>query len=179
MYMNVALDLLPLRGSSTTSLRLVDSLHFTDHEYVTPDTVVKCTTSSAQIAQLLLLCSNHNFSVLNSSLRCRDNTAAVRRLSSSGDFGLVLVHAAAHIQVDPSDMSNDLDPRFTQHFHRALKILTQGLWDEFQVFAIVIIGYFGYVCHAEVDHRPSRRVSAYPGTSQRSYRIHVWVVIVI
>ncbi|CAM9240066.1 unnamed protein product, partial [Hapterophycus canaliculatus] len=49
----------------------------------------------------------------------------VRRLSSSGDFGLVLVHAAAHIQVDPSDMSNDLDPRFTQHFHRSLKVLTQ------------------------------------------------------
>lgn len=50
----------------------------------------------------------------------------VRRLSSSGDFGLVLVHAAAHIQVDPSDVSNDLDPRFTQHFHRSLKVLTQG-----------------------------------------------------
>lgn len=50
----------------------------------------------------------------------------VRRISSSGDFGLVLVHAAAHIQVDPSDMSNDLDPRFTQYFHRALKVLTQG-----------------------------------------------------
>lgn len=50
----------------------------------------------------------------------------VRRLSSSGDFGLVLVHAAAHIQVDPYDMSNDLDPRFTRHFHGALKVLTQG-----------------------------------------------------
>eukprot|EP00752_Nemacystus_decipiens_P010330 g9202.t1 len=52
----------------------------------------------------------------------------VRRLSSSGDFGLVLVHAAAHIQVDPSDTSNDLDPRFTQHFHRSLKVLTQELF---------------------------------------------------
>ncbi|CAM9214228.1 unnamed protein product [Scytosiphon promiscuus] len=52
----------------------------------------------------------------------------VRRLSSSGDFGLVLVHAAAHLQVDPSDMSNDLDPRFTQHFHRSLKVLTQELF---------------------------------------------------
>lgn len=51
---------------------------------------------------------------------------SVRRLSSSGDFGLVLVHAAAHIQVDPSDVSSDLDPRFTQNFHRALKVLTQG-----------------------------------------------------
>ena len=38
----------------------------------------------------------------------------------------MLVHAAAHIQVDPSDTSNDLDPRFTQHFHRSLKVLTQG-----------------------------------------------------
>ncbi|CAM9534901.1 unnamed protein product, partial [Laminaria digitata] len=52
----------------------------------------------------------------------------VRRLSSSGDFGLVLVHAAAHIQVDPYDMSNDLDPRFTRHFHGALKVLTQELF---------------------------------------------------
>ncbi len=56
----------------------------------------------------------------------RGKMAIVRRLASSGDFGLVLVHAAAHIQVDPSDISNDLDPRFTQHFHRALKVLTQG-----------------------------------------------------
>lgn len=51
---------------------------------------------------------------------------SVQRLLSSGDFGLVLVHAASHIHVDPSDMSNDLDPRFTQHFHRSLKVLTQG-----------------------------------------------------
>ncbi|CAM9391146.1 unnamed protein product [Pylaiella littoralis] len=52
----------------------------------------------------------------------------VQRLLSSGDFGLVLVHAASHIHVDPSDMSNDLDPRFTQHFHRSLKVLTQELF---------------------------------------------------
>lgn len=57
---------------------------------------------------------------------CLKLHAPVRRLSSSGDIGLVLVHAAAHIQVDPSDMSNDLDPRFTQHFHHSLKVLTQG-----------------------------------------------------
>lgn len=49
-----------------------------------------------------------------------------RRLSRSGDFGLALIHAAAHISVDPSDLSNDLDPRFTHHFHRSLKVLTQG-----------------------------------------------------
>ncbi|CAM9109123.1 unnamed protein product [Discosporangium mesarthrocarpum] len=52
----------------------------------------------------------------------------VRRTSSSGDLGLVLVHAAAHLRVDPPDMKNDLDPRFTQHFHSALKVLTQELF---------------------------------------------------
>lgn len=50
----------------------------------------------------------------------------------------MLVHAGAHIQVDPLDMSNDLDPRFVYHFHRLLKVLTQGK----PRFGVVVFFFF-------------------------------------
>ncbi|CAM9353919.1 unnamed protein product [Chrysoparadoxa australica] len=51
-----------------------------------------------------------------------------RRLSSSGDFGLVMVHAAAHIRLNPQDITNDLDPEFAKHFHHAMKVMTAELF---------------------------------------------------
>jgi trimeric autotransporter adhesin len=53
-----------------------------------------------------------------------------RRLGSSGDFGLVLVHAAAHLKSDaePEHLQDDTRPAFTQHFHGALRTLTQELF---------------------------------------------------
>jgi len=59
-----------------------------------------------------------------------DNTLLVHtnRLSSSGDFGLVVIHALSHIKVNPSDLSNDTDPTFVAEFYRNLKLLSQDLY---------------------------------------------------
>jgi len=50
------------------------------------------------------------------------------RFSSSGDIGLVAIHAFSHIKVNPLDMSNDLDPQFIDEFHKNIKILFQDLF---------------------------------------------------
>jgi hypothetical protein len=47
---------------------------------------------------------------------------------SSGDFGLVVIHALSHIKVDPSNLSNDSNPLFMQEFFANLKILSQDLF---------------------------------------------------
>ena len=50
------------------------------------------------------------------------------RLSSSGDFGLVCIHALSHIQVAPHDITNDDDPKFKAEFYKNLKMLSQDLY---------------------------------------------------
>jgi hypothetical protein len=50
------------------------------------------------------------------------------RLMSSGDFGLVCIHALSHIKVNPSDLSNDNDPQFAAEFYTNLRILSQDLY---------------------------------------------------
>jgi hypothetical protein len=50
------------------------------------------------------------------------------RLTSSGDFGLVCIHALSHIKVNPTDLSNDNDPKFAAEFYTNLKILSQNLY---------------------------------------------------
>jgi len=59
-----------------------------------------------------------------------DNTLLVHtnRLSSSGDFGLVVIHALSHIKVNPDDLSNDNDPKFLAEFYKNLRILSQDLY---------------------------------------------------
>jgi hypothetical protein len=52
----------------------------------------------------------------------------VDRMSSSGDFGLVIIHALSHIKVNPKDLSNDADAAFTSEFYSNLKILSQDLY---------------------------------------------------
>eukprot|EP01034_Spumella_vulgaris_P034613 gene34613-42697_t len=60
----------------------------------------------------------------------KDNTLVVHtnRLGSSGDFGLVVIHALSHIKVNPEDLSNDADPRFLAEFYKNLKLLSQDLY---------------------------------------------------
>lgn len=68
------------------------------------------------------------------------------RLQSVGDFALILIHALSHIkvqtipiavhsssltstlQVNPEDLSNDYDPKFTTEFYRNMKILSLDLY---------------------------------------------------
>jgi len=50
------------------------------------------------------------------------------RLSSSGDFGLIIIHALSHIKVNADDVSNDGDPKFLAEFYKNLKILSQDLY---------------------------------------------------
>jgi hypothetical protein len=59
-----------------------------------------------------------------------ENTLFVHhsRLASSGDFGLVVIHALSHIKVNSADLSNDNDPRFLSEFYKNLKILSQDLY---------------------------------------------------
>merc|ERR1711927_25661 len=59
-----------------------------------------------------------------------DHTLLVHsnRLSSSGDFGLIVIHALSHIKVNASDLSNDSDPAFLAEFYKNLKILSQDLY---------------------------------------------------
>ena len=52
----------------------------------------------------------------------------ISRLSSSGDFGLVVIHALSHIKINPDDLSNDSDPVFMNEFYRNLRILSQDLY---------------------------------------------------
>ncbi|KAG5175439.1 hypothetical protein JKP88DRAFT_145767, partial [Tribonema minus] len=53
-----------------------------------------------------------------------------RRLGGSGDFGLVLVHAAAHLLSDaaPAHLHDDARPEFTRAFHGALATLARELF---------------------------------------------------
>merc|ERR1711998_540786 len=50
------------------------------------------------------------------------------RLGSSGDFGLVCIHALSHIKVAPYDITNDNDPKFKAEFYKNLKVLSQDLY---------------------------------------------------
>jgi len=52
------------------------------------------------------------------------------KLKSSGDFGLVVIHALSHIKVDPDNLSNDMDPKFLEEFYKNLKILSQDLYKQ-------------------------------------------------
>jgi hypothetical protein len=56
----------------------------------------------------------------------------VDRLGSSGDFGLVLVHALSHIKTNPYDLTNDQDATFMQEFYKNLKVINQDLYREVQ-----------------------------------------------
>jgi len=51
-----------------------------------------------------------------------------QRLATSGDFGTVVIHALSHIKVNPTDLSNDYDPKFLSEFYKNLKILSQDLY---------------------------------------------------
>eukprot|EP01042_Synura_sphagnicola_P000785 gene785-873_t len=52
----------------------------------------------------------------------------LNRFLSSGDIGLVTIHALSHIKVNAADLSNDLDPLFISEFHKNLRILSQDLF---------------------------------------------------
>ena len=52
----------------------------------------------------------------------------IDRLGSSGDFGLVCIHALSHIKVAPFDITNDHDPKFMAEFYKNLKVLSQDLY---------------------------------------------------
>ena len=51
-----------------------------------------------------------------------------QRLGSSGDFGLMVIHALSHIKSNPHDLSNDADPTFLKEFYRNLRVLSQDLF---------------------------------------------------
>merc|ERR1711998_207714 len=51
-----------------------------------------------------------------------------QRLISSGDFGLMVIHALSHIKAKGADMSNDLDPLFLKELYRNLRLLNQDLF---------------------------------------------------
>lgn len=67
--------------------------------------------------------NSYNYSQADDTLLVHHN-----RLASSGDFGLVTIHALSHIKVNPSDLSNDADPLFIAEFYKNLKILSQDLY---------------------------------------------------
>ncbi len=50
------------------------------------------------------------------------------RLESSGDFGLMLIHAISHIIVRPTNLSDDTNPDFVREFYKNLKVLSQDLY---------------------------------------------------
>jgi len=52
------------------------------------------------------------------------------RVSSSGDFGLILVHALSHIKLFPEAQNrwNDQNPAFMSEFYTNLRILSQNLY---------------------------------------------------
>ena len=52
----------------------------------------------------------------------------VDRLASSGDFGLVCIHALSHIKLSPNDLSNDNDPSFMSEFYTNLRLLSRDLY---------------------------------------------------
>ena len=52
----------------------------------------------------------------------------VDRLKSSGDLGLIVVHALSHVKVDPRDLSNDAEPAFLQEFYSNFKVLSSDLY---------------------------------------------------
>jgi len=51
-----------------------------------------------------------------------------KKLTSSGDFGLIVIHALSHIKTNPDDMGNDADTTFMGEFYRNMKILSQDLY---------------------------------------------------
>ena len=51
-----------------------------------------------------------------------------KKLTSSGDFGLIVIHALSHIAVNPKDLSNDGDLLYIAEFYKNLKILSQDLY---------------------------------------------------
>ena len=52
------------------------------------------------------------------------------RILTSGDFGLVMVHALSHIKLFPEtpDRWNDQNPQFIGEFYKNLRILSQDLY---------------------------------------------------
>lgn len=50
------------------------------------------------------------------------------RLDSSGEFGMLIVHALSHIKVNGKDLSNDMDPAFLKEFYRNLQVLSQDVY---------------------------------------------------
>jgi hypothetical protein len=55
-------------------------------------------------------------------------TIHTNRLDSSGEFGAVIMHALAHIKVNPSDISDDQDPAFVKEFYKNLQTLSQDAY---------------------------------------------------
>jgi hypothetical protein len=50
------------------------------------------------------------------------------KMTNSGDFGLVVIHALSHIKTNGGDMSDDTNPAFTGEFYRNMKILSKDLY---------------------------------------------------
>ncbi len=42
------------------------------------------------------------------------------RLENASEFAMILVHSLAHIKVNPTDFSNDVDPAFIPEFYRLM-----------------------------------------------------------
>lgn len=74
--------------------------------------------------------ASHNAFAHSYCYRVEDHVLFVHhnRLGTSGDFGLVVIHALSHIKVNPNDLSNDADPKFLAEFYKNLKILSQDLY---------------------------------------------------
>ena len=51
-----------------------------------------------------------------------------KKISQSGDFGLVMIHALSHIKVNPKDLSNDADIMYMAEFYKNLKLLSKDLY---------------------------------------------------
>jgi hypothetical protein len=67
--------------------------------------------------------NSYHYSAVNNTLSIHSS-----RLSSSGDFGLIIIHALSHIKVDYENLSDDSNPRFVAEFYKNLKILSQDLY---------------------------------------------------
>jgi hypothetical protein len=52
------------------------------------------------------------------------------RLQHVGEMAAVLVHACAHIKVDPDDLSDDNNPKFVTELHRCVGTLSQQLFKQ-------------------------------------------------
>ena len=93
----------------------------------------KVVTTAVQIASSLPQ-SESKLTAFSQSYAYSHNTTTLfvhrSRVSSSGDFGLILVHALSHIKLFPEaqDRWNDQDPAFISEFYTNLRVLSQDLY---------------------------------------------------